>query len=151
MLHISFNLNQDTLEVSDIKVLDMSHKYKNVLLPIIKIEDNRLCLSENSVKLLQVNVGDRLSINYLQLNNEQTIPVIGKSEVFLDYNAGNKLTKNYTVSFKGLQKTILSKYGTLFMLQEYKANMYKLISINEEELIQGNPDLEEEQNNIRLI
>ena len=69
-----------------------------------------------------------------QKNNEVTFPVIGKSEVFSDPESGNKLSRNGTVSFKGTQQTILSKYGQLFRIEEINDGMFKMIAITEADL-----------------
>lgn len=79
---------------------------------------------------MSANYGDRIAVNYVQKTNELTFPVIGKSEIFCDPNAGNKITKSNTVLFKGTQKDLLLKYGQKFELEEYKPGMFKLKTLN---------------------
>lgn len=99
----------------------------NISIPIIEVSDNKLIISPRAKELISAKYGDRIAVNYIQVNNEITIPVIGKAEVFADPNSGNKLTKSNTISFKGIQKTILTKYGQLFEIEEYKPGMFKMI------------------------
>lgn len=101
----------------------------NMAVPIVEISDNKLIISPPAKELMSAKYGDRIAVNYVQKNNEITIPVIGKAEIFADPNAGNKLTKNNTVSFKGTQKIILTKYGQLFEIEEYKPGMFKMIPV----------------------
>lgn len=96
----------------------------------LAVLENKLMLSQEAVDILEASAGDRISINYVQVTNQETFPVIGKSEVFGDPNAGNKLTKSHTVSFRGVQSTMLHQFGDNFELQMYKNKMYKLIKIN---------------------
>ena len=96
----------------------------------VTVLENKLVLTQEAVDLLNASSGDRIAINYVQVSNQETFPVIGKSDSFVDPNSGNKLTKSNTVSFRGVQNDMLSKYGTTFELQFYKNNMYKLIKVN---------------------
>lgn len=96
----------------------------------LAVLENKLMLSQEAVDILEASAGDRMAINYVQITNQETFPVIGKSEVFGDPNSGNKLTKSNTVSFRGIQRDMLSKYGTNFNLELYKNKMYKLIKEN---------------------
>lgn len=99
-------------------------------IPTIKIDSNRLILSDEAIKMLEANYGDRISVNYIQDDNHNFYPVIGKSSVFSDSNDGNKLTKSKTISFKGIKKNMLSRYGILFLMIEYAPKIFLLKSIN---------------------
>lgn len=101
----------------------------DINMPIIEVSSNQLILSIKAIELINANYGDRIAINYLQINNKSIIPVIGKAEVFINPNAGNKLTKRNTISFKGMQKTTLSKLGILFKIEAYRDGMFKMIAI----------------------
>ena len=93
----------------------------NQNLATIKVENNRLVLSPESVKALNATVGDRITINYWNIDKETTFPLIGKSELFSDPTNGNKLTKSNTVSYRGTQNKILKEYGSLFKLVPFKS------------------------------
>lgn len=134
MLTISFDFNEDTKTVTNVKVVKVPSKFDNIDLPIVELTDNKLILSSLACKEMHVDIGDRISVNYIQKNNEVTFPVIGKSEVFSDPESGNKLSRNGTVSFKGTQQTILSKYGQLFRIEEINDGMFKMIAITEADL-----------------
>ena len=105
----------------------------NQNLATIKVENNRLVLSSEAVKALNATVGDRITINYWNINKETTFPLIGKSELFSDPTNGNKLTKSNTVSYRGTQNKILKEYGSLFKLIPFKT-YFKLELINEDTL-----------------
>lgn len=105
----------------------------NQNLATIKVENNRLVLSPESVKALNATVGDRITINYWNIDKETTFPLIGKSELFSDPTNGNKLTKSNTVSYRGTQNKILKEYGSLFKLVPFKT-YFKLELINEDTL-----------------
>ena len=105
----------------------------NQNLATIKVENNRLVLSSEAVKALNATVGDRITINYWNINKETTFPLIGKSELFSDPTNGNKLTKSNTVSYIGTQNKILKEYGSLFKLVPFKT-YFKLELINEDTL-----------------
>lgn len=97
--------------------------------PTITLLENKLLLSKEACDLLNASYGDRVAIHYVQVTNQETFPVIGKSDAFVDPNAGNKLTKSNTVSFRGMQHTMLAQYGTEFTIELFKNKMYKLIKI----------------------
>ena len=105
----------------------------NQNLATIKVENNRLVLSSEAVKAHNAIVGDRIAINYWNINKETTFPLIGKSELFSDPTNGNKLTKSNTVSYRGTQNKILKEYGSLFKLVPFKT-YFKLELINEDTL-----------------
>lgn len=151
MLKISFDFDVESQAVTNVKVVNVPSKYDNVDLPVVEVGDSKLIMSPKAIELMSAKCGDRITVNYIQKNNEITIPVIGKAEAFADPNAGNKLSKNNTVSFKGTQKTILTKYGQLFQIEEYKPGMFKMNSINETDLIKADADLVSENNDLTLI
>ena len=151
MLKISFDFDIESRAVTNVKVVDVPPKYDNINLPVVEVEDSRLIISPKAIELMSVKYGDRIALNYIQKNNEITIPVIGKAEAFADPNAGNKVSKNNTVSFKGTQKTILTKYGQLFKIKEYKPGMFRMDPINEADLIPADLSLITENNELTLI
>ena len=84
---------------------------------IIKLEDNKLVLTQKLIDLLEAEPGDRLCIRFKDFNGEY-FPIIAKSEVFADPEAGNKLTKSLTVSYRGKQREELVIYGEEFTFEE---------------------------------
>lgn len=85
--------------------------------PDIIVEDGKLILSSSLVSSLNAVPGDRISIEYTELNNE-IVPIIIKSE------GGNKLTKSNTVSFRGKNNVSLSEFGTQFCYEENNGILY---------------------------
>lgn len=75
----------------------------------VYLEDNKLKLNSLAVEMLGVNPGDRIDIQY-----SDTHPIIGKSESFGNPEGGTKLTKTYTISFRGKKSEVLQKFGTEF-------------------------------------
>lgn len=151
MLKISFDFDEISNAVTNVKVVKAASKFENITLPIVELGDSKLIMSPSAIELLSAQVGDRISVNYIQKSNELTFPVIGKSEVFTDKEVGNKLSKNNTVSFRGAQRNCLSKYGKLFKLEEQRPGVYKMIQIEESDLTVSDPDLKEEVNNLFSI
>lgn len=136
MFKISFNFDETSKTISNLKCEQISQERKIVSngLPIVEVGENKLIVSPEALSLINAQPGDRVSVNYIQKSKELTIPVIGKSELFADQDAGNKLTKSNTVSFKGKQRTILLEYGSIFNLKETnKKGVYQLISTNEDD------------------
>lgn len=113
----------------------MKNKFEGIDIPIIELGDKKLILSPLALQILNVNPGDRLSINYIQKNNENTFPVIGKAEIFADPENGQKLTKSNTISFRGNQHKFLKQFGNLFKIEMYAKNIYKMVAINDEKEI----------------
>ena len=81
MLKISFNFDEVTKEVSNIKVISNSSN-NNLSQPVLSVLDNKLELSDSAVDLLNAIPNDRVAINYWMVNKSETFPVIGKAEVF---------------------------------------------------------------------
>ena len=126
MINISFNYNEDTNTIDNIVIRNYKSFPKEIE-PIVEVKENKLILSPKAISMLQSVHGDRISINYVQDGNELTFPVIGKSSVFADQDSGNRLTKSNTVSFRGFQRDLLLKYGTIFILEEFRDNIFRLV------------------------
>lgn len=134
MYTITYDFDETTGKMSNWKCVKKESKTVNSNgKPVIEVGENKLIISPEALTLIGAKSGERISINYIQKSNEITIPVIGKSEVFSDERAGNKLTLSNTVSFKGKQRTILLEYGTVFSLSsEIKPGMFQLTSVSED-------------------
>lgn len=126
MINISFNYHEDTNTIDNIVIRNYKSFPKEID-PIVEIKENKLVLSPKAISMLQSVHGDRISINYVQNGNELTFPIIGKSSVFADQDSGNRLTKSNTVSFRGFQRDLLLKYGNIFILEEFRDNIFRLV------------------------
>ena len=131
MFTISFDFDEVTKKVSNIKVTSVN-KTAPPSDNYVEVQENKIVLGKEAINLLEARSGDRIQVNYWQVNNEETFPVIGKSGVFTDPNGGNSLTKSNTVSFRGNQRTVLLEYGKLFKLESFKEGMFKLVPISEQ-------------------
>lgn len=107
MLKVSFEFDEESKAVTNVKVVKVPSKYDNIDLPIVEIGDSKLIMSPKAVSLLSAQCGDRIAVNYIQKSNELTIPVIGKAEVFSDPENGNKLTKVIQSLLKGLKNNFI--------------------------------------------
>lgn len=136
MFKISFEFDEVRKTVRNLKCELIKEEHLEVNSngkPIVEVEENKLLLSPEVIQLLGISPGDRVSINYTQLSNELTMPLIARSEKFADREAGNKLTKSNTVSFKGKQRTLLLEYGSIFTLKESNTpGVYYLTSISDD-------------------
>jgi hypothetical protein len=156
MLNISFDFDPVTQKVTNVVVKDTEGKTVkpktkksssiDTSKPLLVVADNKLVLNDPLITMLNVEAGDRITVNYYTVNNQETFPVIGRSDVFADPQSGNKLTKSNTICFRGNQRTILLEYGEEFTIEEFKPGMFKLISqkdcataIEEKELEDLNP------------
>lgn len=80
--------------------------------PCLKLSGNNYAINELAQKLLGVEVGGTLFINYPKKDG-QYVPAIGTSEAF-GVKSGNKVTKSLTVSFRGAANTRLAEFGDTF-------------------------------------
>ena len=142
MFNIQFNFNPVTSEVTDLVVTNLDEKIGD---GIIKVEDNKLVLSREALVMLNAKSGDRVTINYYNINPELTFPIIARSEI-LD-GPGNKITKSNSVLYKGQQREILLQYGKLFKLEPFK-KYFKLVPIEAFEEID---DLREEESDLEQL
>ncbi len=98
----------------------------------LNLTDNKLVLTPSIIELIGAEVGDRIAINYVSKGDDY-VPVVSKSTVFGDPEAGNKLTKSLTVSFKGKQAKSLEQYGKEFDLikdESLSEGVYLLVDPN---------------------
>ena len=105
-------IKQRFLTKGDIKIDDSTTD------PIIVRDANKLTFNQAALDLMQVKVGDSISIKY-RTENGKEIPLIGKDQYFLNA-IGNKITKKGTISFRGDMNKNLSLFGSTFNLVESK-------------------------------
>ena len=117
MFKISFDFDEISQKISNVKVETATIVSKSYDL---EVDENKINLTPNAINKLGAIAGDRISVNYWTIDNQTTYPIISKSDVFTDGADGNKLTKKGTVSFKGQQRTSLTKFGSLFTFSEFK-------------------------------
>ena len=140
MLNISFNFDEVTHKISNLKVTSLSKVNLDEGEPLVQLMDNKIKLTPKTIELIGAKVGDRIQVNYWTENNHNTFPLIGRSEVFTDKEEGCKLSGSNTVSFRGNKNSTLKIYGNLFKLEPFKEGMFKLVKVEEE-----NDSMEDEQ------
>lgn len=128
MFKISFDFDETTKRISNVRVVS-----QDLSKPTVEVLDNKLQLSQSAIALLNAKPNDRISINYWNVNNETTFPLIGLSSSFGEDN-GNRLTNSNTVSFRGRQRETLLIYGNLFTLEQFesKGGLFSLVPVTEE-------------------
>lgn len=142
MLKISFDFDENTQKVSNLKVTKSDSITKaSTKTYDMEVDENKLILTSNAINKLGAVAGDRISVNYWTVNNETTYPIISKSDVFTEGQDGNKLTKKGTISFKGQQRSSLLKFGSLFTFSEFvdrsgeiKDNVFVLTPVEDEDI-----------------
>lgn len=132
MFNISFDFDEVTQKVTNLKVISLSKVNLDESEPLVQLMDNKLKLTPKAIEMIGAQVGDRIQVNYWTENNHNTFPLIGRSEFFTDKEEGSKLTKSNTVSFRGNKNTVLKVYGELFKLEEFKDNMFRLVKVETE-------------------
>lgn len=98
--------------------------------PTLTLEDNKYCLNQAAVDLMEVEPDCKLDIKY-EKRGKETIPVIGTDTAF-GTKQGNKLTKSLTVACRGSKNEELSKYGTEFILVPHETKDGIFILQNED-------------------
>lgn len=88
--------------------------------------DNKYVLNQSAVELLGAKAGDKIAINFKTVDG-LNCPIIAKSDVW-QTNTGNKLTKQLTVSCRGIANQVLREYGDKFNLIEYSEGFFILDS-----------------------
>ena len=118
MLNISFDFDENTHKVSNLKVTDFSKSIEFTDINCdLMVYPNKLQLSKDAVDRLQISVGERISINYWNDGPKCTYPIISKADVFEDGSDGCLFKKNNTVSFRGSQNDTLLKFGKAFSFE----------------------------------
>lgn len=95
---------------------------------MIKLNENNLEFIGEDKNIFKI--GDELAIVYKQINNK-IYPYIGLNKELND-EKGYKLTKSYTLLFKGDNNKFLSNFGNEFNLKQLSTNIYELIPINKQ-------------------
>lgn len=85
--------------------------------PQLILEDNKYKFNSAAVELMKLNPDDRVDIKYEKRNGKLS-PVIGKDEIF-QTSKGNRITKTYTVSYRGKANAELAQYGNIFDIKKH--------------------------------
>lgn len=86
----------------------------------MKLETNRLLFDKEELKTLNLQPGDRVSIEYIKINEKLT-PVVRQSEY------GHKITKTLSIQLRNGSNQMLSFYGNEFKLEPYEEGVFKLV------------------------
>lgn len=156
MLKISFDFDEISKKVSNVKV--ESTQKASVKSFDMEVEENKISLTSEAINKLNAVAGDRISVNYWTVDNETTYPIISKSEVFTDGQAGNKLTGKGTVSFKGQQRTSLLKFGNVFNFTEFidksgnvRTDVFVLTPVKDERLSNDESNFTQEHDIVKEL
>jgi hypothetical protein len=104
--------------------------------PQLILSDNKYTLNSAAVELMGVEPDDRLDIKY-EKKGKLMIPIIGTNESF-GTKAGNRLTKSFTVSYRGKANEELANYGSVFTITEHssKEGIFVLTGDNAPEAVE---------------
>lgn len=142
MFKISFDFNEVSKQISNIKIIEVQQKTTDTNYTYeVEVEENKLKLYPPALEKLQANTDDRISVQYISLGTGKSAPVIGKAETFTDALDGNKLTSKGTVAFRGEKRATLVQFGMQFNLEPYKDGIWKLVPVE----INENTDLTQEE------
>ena len=133
---ITFDFNTETEEVTNIKTVGSEVKAKKTTTTkkvkevteelaseaIITLEPNKLTFNNKAVADMALEYEQRLVVEYKKEGRTMT-PIIRKDE-----EAGNKVTKSNTVTYKGKANTVLAEYGTEFTILPLSDGVWKLVS-----------------------
>lgn len=97
--------------------------------PLITREESKLVFNNKAVLDMNIQPADRIVIKWEKVKGtKQVFPIIGKDEAFDEEGSGNKVTKTFTVGYKGNQNIILAELGSEFTIEPYNIGIWKLIS-----------------------
>ena len=141
ILTYEMSINADTGEILETKLINRTvnkpeeksspkRKLKdNDSDPKLYLEDSKYRLNAKAVELMSIEPGDKLEITY-----GKQLPQIQKSE------DGNKVTKSFTVQFRGLKHDELIKYGNEFVISKV-GDIFQLNSGKEIEEFNGDENV----------
>lgn len=100
--------------------------------PTLTLLDNKYCLNKAAVELMSIEPDCKLEIKY-EKSGKTTIPII-----MINENSGNRLTKSFTVSYRGNKNSELLKYGSEFILcpHENESGVFYLKNKNSVEVVE---------------
>jgi hypothetical protein len=158
MLRISFDFNETSKSVSNVKVEELNGRTRGIISntspnitdggPDLEVLENKLQLSRTALNKLNAKADDRISIQYINEGIGKASPIIGKSDIFTDRLDGNRLSAKGTVAFRGEKRNTLIEFGTIFTLEEYKDGAWKLIPFVDSN---DNDDLSEENSDMNAL
>lgn len=143
---VTFNFDPETEFVSDLqcfvngvekkKTTTRKATKKEVVLEdeaLVIREDNKIILNNRAVSEMEVSAEDRMIIKYIKFNKSKKLtPVIGSDSAFDEEGNGNKVTKSYTIAYRGNANKILAEYGSTFNIEAVGDGTWKLISKDKE-------------------
>ena len=151
-MQITFEYDPETNEYTPIKqelikekphITTKAEEAEDSAEPQITLEANKYVLNKAAAELMGVEWQDRLDIKYQPIeNNKLLFPIIGTDTVWKT-KAGNKLTKNLSVSCRGNANSLLSGYGDTFTVTPWKGHDGLFVLI-------GNKDRPKEDENIEI-
>ena len=141
---VTFNFDTETGVVTDVKcVIDgtvkktRTTKTKTEVVEemaseaLITLDPTKLIFNNKAVAEMELSPEDRIVIKWETKGKGKTAvltPTIGKDLAFDEEGAGNKVTKTFTVGYKGKQNAVLAEFGTEFGIESYKDGIWKLVS-----------------------
>lgn len=112
--------------------------------PQLTLGASNYTLNPAAVKLLGVEPNARIGINYQPIGDKE-FPVIGTEEAF-GCSCGCKLSKSFTVIYRGKQNERLSRFGKVFTLTPLRNNegIFVLMGDSEPEQVPDEIEVKED-------
>lgn len=145
-------INDDIKPAKKKSTKKTSEPINNSTEPQVILEDNKYIFNTAAVELMGIEPENRIDIKY-EKKGKKFIPIIGLSESF-GTKSGNKLTKSYSVSYRGKSNETLQEYGNVFTLEAHpeKEGIYYLIgnNVSEDEEVDSAVELPKDEKEIEI-
>jgi len=142
---VNFNFDSETETVSDLqcfvngvekkKTTTRKAPKKEIVLEdeaLVIREENKLTFNNKAIADMGLSPEDRVAIKYIKFKgNKKVTPVIGTDLAFDNEGTGNKVTKSFTVAYRGNANKVLAEYGTTFSIEALEDGTWKLVSKDE--------------------
>jgi hypothetical protein len=103
---------------------------------IITLETGKLVFNNKAIADMGLVPQNRIVIIYEQDKKKKKIPIIGTDLAFDQEGSGNLLSKTNTVQYRGNANIILSEYGKIFTIEKHGEGIWKLVSLDKQEIIE---------------
>lgn len=95
--------------------------------PLVTREDNKLVFNNKAVADMELTPENRIVIKYEKVDKLR-VPIVGTDLAWNEEGSGNKVTKTFTVVYRGKANTVLSDYGTIFKLIPHGEGTWRMVS-----------------------
>ena len=83
MFNISFDFDEVTQKVTNLKVTSLSKVNLDESEAMVQLMDNKLKLTPKAISMIDAQPGDRIQVNYWTESNQNTFPLIKALQLLL--------------------------------------------------------------------